>query len=312
MYSFTFRQIEVFMEICRAGNFSAAAGQLQISQPAISNAIRSLESQLGIELFERRRGASCVLTRDGIAFRDCAQQFLSQCEALGRGARGGRRRPRPLRVFIGGHLLEDFVRPRLPEFHEEHPQLRLNFLPERSRDQILQDIQTGKIDVAVITSPSDERPPGSLHIGTVAAGVYGARNFRAGASAETVSALPFILPAAGTQLTTSMLRELQKHGVVPSRVVDFCQYHDVRIRLVCRGTGVTFSVQSVIDRHDPRGQLRLIFPMAPWEQRLYINPRVEPASATAVASFVTRALAVTPAAEQSRIAPSSRISDRER
>jgi DNA-binding transcriptional LysR family regulator len=291
MYSFTFRQIEVFLEICRAGNFSSAAGQLEVSQPAISNVIRSLESQLGVELFERRRGASCVLSRDGITFRDCAQQFLSQCDALGRGAKG-RRRPRPLRVFIGGHLLEDFVRPVLSEFHEEHPQIQMNFLPERSRDQMLQEIQAGKIDVAVITTPPDDRPPGSLHLGTIPAGVWGARNVRTSLSAEAVSGLPFILPAARTQLTSSMLRELEKEGVVPSKVITFCQYHDVRIRLACRGEGVTFSVQSVIDKHDTRGQLRMVFPTAPWERRLYISPRVERSSATAVASFVTRALSI--------------------
>lgn len=294
MYSFTFRQIEVFLEICRSGNFSGAAGQLEVSQPAISNVIRSLESQLGVELFERRRGASCVLSREGITFRDCAQQFLAQCEALGRGARPGRRRPRALRTFIGGHLLEDFVRPLLHEFHDEHPQIQMNFLPERSRDQMLQEIQTGKIDVAVITAPPDDRPPGSLHLGTIAAGVYGARSIRASISAEAVSQLPFILPAAGTQLTSSMLREMEKHGVAPSRVINFCQYHDVRIGLVSRGKGVTFSVQSVIDKHDPRGQLRLVFPTTPWERRLYISPRVEPAIATAVASFVTRALSISP------------------
>jgi DNA-binding transcriptional LysR family regulator len=296
MYSFTFRQIEVFLEICRAGNFSGAAGQLEVSQPAISNVIRSLESQLGVELFERRRGASCVLTREGITFRDCAQQFLAHCDALSNSSRSGRRRPRPLRVFIGGHLLEDFVRPLLPEFYDEHPQIQMNFLPERSRDQIMQEIQDGKVDVAVITLAPDERPPGSLHLGTVTAGVYAARNFRGPLSAEAVSVLPFILPSAGTQLTSSMLREMERHGVVPSRVISFCQYHDVRIRLVCRGKAVTFSVQSVIDRHDPRSQLRLIFPMTPWERRMYINPRVERASATAIATFVTRALAAAPAA----------------
>jgi DNA-binding transcriptional LysR family regulator len=291
MYSFTFRQIEVFLEICRAGNFSGAAGQLEVSQPAISNVIRSLEAQLGVELFERRRGASCVLSRDGLRFRDCAQQFLAECAAIGHGSRPRRRRPRPLRAFIGGHLLEDFVRPMLPELYDEHPQLQMNFLPERSRDQILQDIQTAKIDVAVITVPAEEKPPGSLQVGTVAAGVYGARNFRGPFSPESVSALPFILPAARTQLTISMLRELEKHRVVPERIVGFCQYHDVRIRLACRGKAVTFSVQSVIDKHDPRGQLRLLFPMTPWERRLYINPRVDPASAAAIASFVTRAFA---------------------
>src|SRR6185369_6869687 len=191
MYSITFRQIEVFLEICRAGNFSGAAGQLQVSQPASSNVIRALESQLGIELFERRRGASCVLSREGTRFRDSAQQFLAQCEAIGRGSRPRRRRVKPLRAFIGGHLLEDFVRPMLPEFYDEHPQLQMNFLPERSRDQILQDIQANKIDIAVITVPAEEKPPGSLLVGTVAAGVYGARNFRGPFSAEAVSALPW-------------------------------------------------------------------------------------------------------------------------
>jgi DNA-binding transcriptional LysR family regulator len=293
MYSFTFRQIEVFLEICRAGNFSGAAGQLRVSQPAISNVIRTLESQLGVDLFERRRGAVCVLTREGVAFRDSAQQFVSQCDALGRGARVARRRKaRPLRVFIGGHLLEDFVRPLLSEFYEEHPQVQMNFLPEKGREQILQDIQNGKIDVAVITVPADERPPGSLNLGSVVAGVYGARNFRGPFTAESVSALPFVLPAAGTRLTAAMLREMERHGVVPSRVTGYYPYHDVRIRLVCRGKGVTFSVQSVIDRHDLRGQLRLLFPVAAWERRLYVDPRVEAGVAAAVVSFVTRALSL--------------------
>ena len=103
------------------------------------------------------------------------------------------------------------------------------------------------------------------------------------------------LPALGRLaiakiVVPDVLRALEKQGVVPSRIVDFCQYHDVRIRLACRGKGVTFSVQSVIEKHDPRGQLRMVFATEPWERRLYINPHVEPASATAIASFMTRAL----------------------
>lgn len=289
MYSFTFRQVEVFLEICRSGNFSAAAAQMQVSQPAISNVIRALETQLGVELFQRRRGASCVLTREGMRFRDSAQEFVTQCEALGRGRRS-QRRSRPLRVFVGGHLLEDFVRPMLPSFHEEYPHISLSFLPERSRDQLLQEIQAGKIDVAVITAPRDEKTPATLHLGEVPSGVYGIRTTRGSLSAAQVSALPFILPAGGTQLASSMMRSMEREGVVPSQVVSFCQYHDVRIRMAIQGKGVTFSVQSVVDAHDTRGQLRCLFPTEPWERRAYIDPRVDPASATAIASFITRAL----------------------
>lgn len=293
MYSFTFRQIEVFLEICSVGNFSAAAARLDVSQPAISNVIRSLESQLGAELFERRRGASCVLTRDGQAFRDCARLFIAQCDAIGSATRTQRRRQRPLRVYIGGHLLEDFVRPLLPELYEEHPQLRMSFLPETSRETALRDIPSGKVDIAVVTVPASERPAGSLHIATVPAGVYGPRSFRGPYNATTVSALPFLLPAAGTQLTASMLRELEKHDVRPQRITHQT-WHDVRVRLASRGKGVTFTAQTVIDRHDPQGRLHLLFPTEPWEQRLYINPRVERASATAIASFISRALNATP------------------
>lgn len=286
MPSFTFRQLQVFLEICRVENFSSAADRLDVSQPAISSTIRTLESQLGVKLFERRRGAACVLTREGVTFRDNAQLFVTQCEAISR----GRQQPRSLRVFIGAHLLDDYIRPMLPEFYEEHPQQQMNFLPEKSRDQIIQDIQADKIDVALITVPPEERPKGSVFVGTVPAGVFGIRSFRGPYAAEEVSALPFLLPAAGSQLTASMLRQMEKHGVRPTRIVGFYPYHDLQVRLACRGKGVLFAAQSVIDKHDLRGLLRPLLLMEPWERRLYISPRVKPTTAAAIASFITRAL----------------------
>ncbi len=286
MPSFTFRQLQVFLEICRVENFSSAADRLYVSQPAISSTIRTLEAQLGIKLFERRRGASCVLTREGVTFRDNAQQFVSQCEVISR----GRHQPRSLRVFIGAHLLDDFIRPMLPEFYEEHPQQQMNFLPEKNRDQIFQDIQADKVDVALITVPPEERPKGSVFVGTVPAGVFGIRGFRGPYTPEEISALPFLLPAAGSQLTASMLRQMEKHGVRPARIVGFFPYHDLQVRLACRGKGVLFAAQSVIDKHDLRGLLRPLLLMEPWERRLYISPRVKPATAAAIASFITRAL----------------------
>jgi len=289
MYAFTFRQIQVFLEICNDGNFSGAAGRLDVSQPAISNVIRSLESQLGVELFERRRGASCVLTREGMAFRDCSQQFVMQCDNISRSAN---KRVRPLRVFVGAHLLEDFLRPDLPEFYEAHPLVQMNFLPDKNRDRIAQDIAADKIDVAVITVPPDERPQGSLLIGTVSAGVYAARSIRDSTSARELAALPFILPAADGALTASMLRQLSLHGVRPTKVAGYFPYHELRVRLACRGRGVLFDVQSVVDKHDTRGVLRLMFPTEPWERRLFISPRVDRSTAAAVTSFITESLGV--------------------
>ncbi len=293
MYAFTFRQLEVFLEICRDGNFSGAAGRLDVSQPAISNVIRALESQLGVELFERRRGSSCVLTRDGMALRDCTQQFVNQCDNISRGVRG---RARPLQVFAGAHLLDDYLRPLLPEFYEAHPRLQMNFLSEKARDQIKQDIIADKVDVAVITAPADERLEGSALIGTIPAGVYGTHNFRDHCSATELSSHPFILPTANSQLANSMMRQLELHGIHPSRITGYFPYHELRVRLASRGKGLLFDVQSVVDKHDQRGLLRMLFPTEPWERRLYISPRLDSATANAVFDFVSESLGVRMAA----------------
>jgi DNA-binding transcriptional LysR family regulator len=50
------RQIEVFYHVYRAGSISAAARDLNVSQPSISKVLRHTEDQLGVELFLRRKG----------------------------------------------------------------------------------------------------------------------------------------------------------------------------------------------------------------------------------------------------------------
>ena len=47
------RQIECFLAVAHGGSFTAASRQLFLSQPAVTHQIRSLEKELGIQLFER-------------------------------------------------------------------------------------------------------------------------------------------------------------------------------------------------------------------------------------------------------------------
>lgn len=54
-----FRHIEAIRAVLNTGSVTAAAGQLQVTQPAVSNTLRDAESRLGFKLFERRAG--CLL-----------------------------------------------------------------------------------------------------------------------------------------------------------------------------------------------------------------------------------------------------------
>lgn len=49
------RQLEYFLMVREAGSFTRAAERLYVSQPAVTNAVRSLEEELGIQLFDRSR-----------------------------------------------------------------------------------------------------------------------------------------------------------------------------------------------------------------------------------------------------------------
>lgn len=91
----TLRQFEVFLAIARAGSFHQAAGALHLSQPALSQHVRELETALGARLFDRlaRRvaltDAGRVLaehaTRLFVTLAD-ARQAIQDLQGLERGA----------------------------------------------------------------------------------------------------------------------------------------------------------------------------------------------------------------------------------
>jgi DNA-binding transcriptional LysR family regulator len=69
-------KLQVFAQVALAGSFSAAAEQLYLSQPAVSQHIQELEVALGVKLFVRgRRGVT--LTAEGNTLKDYAQRILS-------------------------------------------------------------------------------------------------------------------------------------------------------------------------------------------------------------------------------------------
>lgn len=68
-------QLECFIEVSECLNFSRAAENLKMTQPAVSHQINSLEAELGTKLFNRT-SKSVELTRDGIRFIGPANDAL--------------------------------------------------------------------------------------------------------------------------------------------------------------------------------------------------------------------------------------------
>jgi len=68
--------LKVFMAVCETGSFTKAAGELFITQPAVSRHVQALEHHYGVDLFERR-GRGIVLTPNGEILRAKARELFA-------------------------------------------------------------------------------------------------------------------------------------------------------------------------------------------------------------------------------------------
>ena len=76
----TLQQLQYFLGAFRHGSFSAAAEELHLAQPSLSEQVRRLEAELGVRLFHRV-GRGLTPTEAGIALRPHAERTLDAAEA---------------------------------------------------------------------------------------------------------------------------------------------------------------------------------------------------------------------------------------
>ena len=75
------QQLHYIVKIVETGSLNEAAKQLFITQPSLSNAVRDLEHEMGIEIFIRNP-KGITLTKDGVEFLSYARQILEQTALL--------------------------------------------------------------------------------------------------------------------------------------------------------------------------------------------------------------------------------------
>lgn len=69
------RMLQYFVKVADCGSLTKAAGELYITQPALSQSMKKLETEVGISLFNRH-GNEISLTSAGIIFLNGAREIL--------------------------------------------------------------------------------------------------------------------------------------------------------------------------------------------------------------------------------------------
>jgi len=152
------RQLRCLVAIIDTGSFTDAAGDLGISQAAVSRTLQSLERVLGIRLLHRT-SRTITPTTAGVQVLARARQLLAEADNLVREATTGHTR---LRI---GHAWSALGR-HTPEFQRRwaarYPEIELQLVRATSATGGLAE---GLCDLAVVRTPPDERRFASAVVG---------------------------------------------------------------------------------------------------------------------------------------------------
>lgn len=120
------RALQYFIAATDEGSLSAAARRLEVSVPAVSKMITSLERSMDTTLVERN-SRGLVITADGRAYLDACRPLLEQLEAVDAAMTRAGSRPRgTLVVGAPGFVLQSWLVPGLPTFYASYPDIQLD------------------------------------------------------------------------------------------------------------------------------------------------------------------------------------------
>lgn len=149
--AFTLRQLQYFVAVAEQGSVSGAAHKLSISQPAVTEAVKELESDLGVALFERHaRGLST--THKGHQFlrhakailaqvSDARRSFASETEDVSGALQLG------VTSLVAGYVLSDI----LARYRRAYPSVAVTAI-EDNGDYLEHLLIGGELDVAVMVT----------------------------------------------------------------------------------------------------------------------------------------------------------------
>jgi DNA-binding transcriptional LysR family regulator len=151
----TLQQLVYFLAAAEHGSFSAAAETLHMAQPSLSEQIRRLEAELGVQLFIR--GRRLELTEAGRLLRPQAERTLASAQEAAESVR-------EVRTLMGGtvtfgtfgnapyYLLSDLVQ----DFRSRHPDVRVRLIGQNS-SEVADAVRDGGIEAGLIVLPIDDR-----------------------------------------------------------------------------------------------------------------------------------------------------------
>jgi DNA-binding transcriptional LysR family regulator len=149
----TLLQLKTFLTVADQGGFTAASRRLGLSQPAVSRAIATLERELGLPIFVRRRDG-LSLTEAGLVALPHAREAVRQMTLMRTEVAGlGGDVTGTLSLASLPTATATFVAPQLRTFSRRHPGVTIRLL-EGSEEEVRDWLDQGVVEAGVVSLPA--------------------------------------------------------------------------------------------------------------------------------------------------------------
>ena len=236
-----FYHLEVFYAVARHLNFSRAAEELYISQPAVSKHVKDLEKDLGVDLF-RRNGRRVELTDAGRLVYDYAGHALVLTEGLRRALVEMHSPGHGYLRLAATHALATYVVPRvLASFQVRYPDVQLS-LQVSSKGTTIRQVLQHQADLGIIDChaiPSDVQWQRFARVPIVL--LASPNHHFSGGIVDLVelSQETIITEEKGSDTREALERELERLRVRPGRMLEIGNIEAIK-GAVAAGLGVAF------------------------------------------------------------------------
>ncbi|MFL4490694.1 LysR family transcriptional regulator [Streptomyces sp. VTCC 41912] len=255
------RQFEYALAVAEEGSVTAAAERLRVAQPSVSQQIRGLERELGVELFAR--------TPTGLVPTVVGRAFLRDAEAAVRAARRARATARAGAEELVGELVVTvqmgFGTRQLPgalgALRRRFPRVEVTVFEEPSSAEMDRLYRRGMLDLALMAK-CERTPANAHHLGDEEfVVVLGAGHPQLAAERVELRELagePWVRFDRDSALDGVLLEVLRDNGPTPTTAARVSQTATA-VRWAAHGMGATLVPASAV----PRGHEHLVRPVFP-------------------------------------------------
>jgi DNA-binding transcriptional LysR family regulator len=245
------QQLRYALAVVDTGTFTAAAAQCLVAQPSLSQSIRNLERELGVDLFHRI-GRRVVITAAGTAFADAARVALRAVDSV-------REEVDAVTGMLAGALdlvalptlASDPVTPLVGAFRVAHPHVTVRLAHPDGTADLLRSVVRGESEVGITVAGRADPALADDHIVShrlgrqeiVAVLPPGARR-RTALTPRVLAGFPLVTNPVGTS-TRALLDALFAEAGLTAQIAVETDQREAIIPLVVAGAGTALLPRSM-------------------------------------------------------------------